>query len=118
MEAFDDTLRENSETIGIENVNLKLISDNDNLHENCENNATYKKVAPISKNQCTDIDSCFLRKREQVTGLDYPKALSIDSAIKLVRALVIFTQTVNSSNIFKNPNPTKTLGHRIFSQEV
>ena len=93
MKAFDDTLRESSETIGIENVNLKLISGNDNLHDNCENNATYKKVAPISKNCCTDIDSCFLRKRKQVTGLDYPKALSIDSAINLVRAMVIFTQT-------------------------
>ena len=118
MEAFDDTMRESSETIGIENPNLKLISDNDNLHNNCEKNATYKKVAPISKNQCTDIDSCFLRKRKQITVLDYPKALSIDSAIKMVRAMVIFTQTVNSSNNFKNPNPTKTLGHRIFSQEV
>ena len=32
--------------------------------------------------------------------------------------MLIFTQTVNSYNNFKNPSPTKTLGHRIFSQEV
>ena len=58
-----------------------------------KNNQTYENVTTNSKNQCTDTNYCLGRKWKQVTGLDYPKALSIDSAIKLVSAMVSFTQT-------------------------
>ena len=42
-EAFD-TMRESADTIGNENVNLELISDNDNLHGYCKNNPTSENV--------------------------------------------------------------------------
>ena len=84
-----------SETICNEYVNLEPISDqDDNLYNYCENNPTNQNVALNSKNQCSDIDSYFIKKLEHVTGLDYPKAPSIDSAIKLAHAVVSFTNCV------------------------
>ena len=128
-EAFDDTIGDNvktsdsnrqldpsltiqkltpnviSETNCIEKLDKEQMSEaNEKLYEGGENNPAYENDASSSKNQCTDIDAYFIKKLKQVTGLDNPKALSIDSAIKLVHAMVDFSQNVNST---KNVSKTQ-----------